>query len=154
MGGDSFEALEDGHGGGSNLAEDGVLTIEMGEGSEAHEELGSVGVGASVGHGEDAGADVLVFEVLIGELHAVDGLATSTVSGGEITTLGHEAGDDSVEGATLVVEGLAGLANALLTSAESSKVLGALGGVSVEVDLDAAGGLATDGDVEEDGGVN
>ena len=150
LGGDILKGSEDSHGCWSDLAENGVLTIEMGEGSEAHEELGSVSVGASVSHGEDAGADVLVGEVLIGELHAIDGFATGTVSGGEITTLGHEASDDSVEGATLVAEGLAGLANTLLTSTESSEVLGALGSISVEIDLNATSGCTTDGDVEED----
>lgn len=36
-------------------------------------------VGTSVGHGEKTGAVVLVDEVLIGELLAVDGLATSAL---------------------------------------------------------------------------
>jgi hypothetical protein len=37
-------------------------------------------VGSSVGHGEDARASVLVDEVLISELGAVDGLATGACS--------------------------------------------------------------------------
>jgi hypothetical protein len=39
------------------------------------EELGAVGVGSSVGHGEEAGGGVLEGEVLVGELLTVDGLA-------------------------------------------------------------------------------
>lgn len=36
-------------------------------------------VGAGVGHGQQTGAVVLQLEVLIGELLAVDGLATGTL---------------------------------------------------------------------------
>ena len=45
----------------------------------ADEELGAVGVGTSVGHGQDTGASVLQGEVLIGKLLTVDGLATSAL---------------------------------------------------------------------------
>ena len=38
-----------------------------------------VRVGAGVGHGEQTGLVVLQLEVLVGELLAVDGLATSTL---------------------------------------------------------------------------
>ena len=55
-------------------------------------------VGAGVGHGEEAGADVLLLEVLVGELLAVDGLAAGAVAAGEVTSLEHELGDDAVEG--------------------------------------------------------
>ena len=82
-------------------------------------------VGASVGHGEDTGASVLELEVLVGEGLAVDGLATSTVVSGEVTTLEHELGDDTVEGRV-------GVAEALLTGAESAEVLGCLGNVVAE----------------------
>jgi len=41
--------------------------------------LYNVRVGASVGHGEEAGPVVLEVEVLIGELLAIDGLATGTL---------------------------------------------------------------------------
>lgn len=50
-----------------NVAEDGVLAIQPGGLDGADEELGTVGVGASVGHGEDTGASVLQGEVLISE---------------------------------------------------------------------------------------
>jgi hypothetical protein len=48
------------------------------------------------------------------------------VATGEVTTLEHELGDDTVEGGALVVEGLARAAGTLLTSAESAEVLGGL----------------------------
>ena len=117
----------------ADLAEDDVSTVEMWGLVEAEEELGSVGAWSSVGHGEDASASVLVDEVLVVELTTVDGLATSAVMGSEIATLGHEARDDSVEGASLEVETVA-----LLSSAESAEVLGGLGGVASEGDGDSA----------------
>jgi hypothetical protein len=54
-------------------------------------------------------------------------MALSThVSGGEVTTLEHELGDDTVEGSALEVEGLAAAASALLASAEGAEVLSSL----------------------------
>jgi len=111
----------------NDLAEDDVLAIQPGGLLSADEELGSVGVGTGVGHGEDTGAGVLQGEVLVLELLAVDGLTTGTVAGSEVTTLEHELGDDAVERSTLEVEGLAAAASALLTSAERAEVLSGLG---------------------------
>jgi hypothetical protein len=48
------------------------------------------------------------------------------VATGEVTTLEHELGDDTVEGRALVVERLARAAGTLLTSAESAEVLSGL----------------------------
>ena len=76
---------------------------------------------------------MLLLEVLVGELLAVDGLATGAVAAGEVTALEHELGDDAVESGALVAE-------ALLAGAESSEVLGRLGdNVVVEKEVDAAG---------------
>ena len=58
---------------------------------------------------------MLDLEVLIGELGTVDGLATTAITAGEVATLAHEAGDDPVEGAALVVERLARATHTLLT---------------------------------------
>lgn len=85
-------------------------------------------VGASVGHGEKAGDRVLLGEVLVLELLAVDGLATPAVAHGEVTTLEHELLDDAVEAAALVVERLAAAAGSLLSGAKSTEVLGSAGG--------------------------
>lgn len=72
---------------------------------------------------------MLDLEVLIGELLAVDGLATSAVATGEVTTLEHELGDDTVEGRALVSE-------ALVALAQLNEVLGGLwDDVVVEVEV-------------------
>lgn len=116
----------------SNLAEDDVTAVEPRGDNGGDEELGTVGVGTGVGHGKQTGAVVLQLEVLISELLAIDGLATSAVATGEVTTLEHEFRDDSVERRT-------GITEALLASAESTEVLGSLGNnVGEEVELDAA----------------
>ena len=62
-----------------------MLAVEPGGLGRADEELGAVGVGSGVGHGEDAGAGVLEAEVLVLELVAVDGLAAGAVVVGEVT---------------------------------------------------------------------
>lgn len=63
---------------------------------------------------------MLQLEVLVFELLAVDGLAPGTVVVGEVASLAHEAGDDSVEDGALVAE-------SLLPRAESAEVLRCLG---------------------------
>ena len=90
----------------NTFAEDGVLAIEPVAWDEGHEELGSIGVGSSVGHGHVTSLSVLDSEVLISEFFSIDGLSSSTVAGGEISTLSHELSNDSVESATFVVERL------------------------------------------------
>ena len=71
----------------ADLTENNVLSIKpLGLGS-AEEELASISVGASIGHGENSRSSVLQGEVLILELVAVDGLATSSVMVGEVATL-------------------------------------------------------------------
>ena len=115
-----------------------MLVVEEGGGLGSDEELAAVGPGASVGHGEEVGDVVLSGKVLVGELGAIDGLSTSAVLVGEVTTLSHEVSDDSVEGASLVGEGLTHLANTLLTSAEGAEVLSSLGSVSEKLELDSA----------------
>ena len=98
-------------------------------------------------------------EVLVGELLAVDGLATSAlledvsvlrsaqlgcvvcsyVATGEVTTLEHELGDHTVELG-------AGVAEALLAGAESTEVLSSLGdNIIVEGEVDAAGASCEEG---------
>jgi hypothetical protein len=76
---------------------------------------------------------VLDLEVLIGELLTVDGLATSAVATGEVTTLKHELGDDTVEGGALVAE-------ARSVGAQVLEVLGGLGDdVVVEGEVNETG---------------
>lgn len=62
---------------------------------------------------------MLQLEVLVRELCAVDALATSAITLGEVSALDHELFDHSVEGGAFVAE-------ALLASGQSSEVLGGL----------------------------
>jgi hypothetical protein len=116
----------------NDSTEDGVLAIEPRAGDEGNEELRSVGVGTSIGHGQKTTDSVLNEEVFVSELSTIDGFTTSTVTDSEITTLSHESRDDSVENAVLEVEGLAALTGSLFTSAESSEVFSTLGGLVSE----------------------
>ena len=69
---DDLVALED-------FAEDDVAAIEPAGDDGGDEELGAVGVLAAVGHAQETLAGVLELEVLVRELGAVDGLATSAL---------------------------------------------------------------------------
>jgi len=127
-----------------DLAEDDVLSVKPRAGNGGNEELGAVGVLAGVGHGEEERLGVLELEVLIGELLAIDGLSTSSVVVGKVTTLEHELGNDTVEDGVLE-------AVAVLTSAELAEVpCGLWGNAVLELEHNLAGGLATNGDIEED----
>jgi len=133
-----------------DVSEDTVLAVEPIGLDGAQEELGAIGVRASVCHGEGSRAGVLELEVLICELLAVDGLAAGAVAAGEVTSLAHELGDHAVEGGSLEVERLALGASSLLASAESAEVLSGLWDhVGAEGHLNAAGRCAADGHVEE-----
>ena len=84
---DRLNLLDNVHGVRRHAAENNVLTIQPLRLHGAQEELGAVGVGAGVGHGQNAGAGVLQSEVLVCKLGTVDGLAASAMSGCEVTTL-------------------------------------------------------------------
>lgn len=127
-----------------DLTEDDVLAVQPGAGNGGDEELRSVGVLASVSHGQEVGLVVSVEEVLVSKLFAVDGLATSAVVVGEVTSLDHEVRDDSVEDSSSVAE-------TLLASAESAEVLSSLGDlVRVQLEGDSLGLTVVDRDVEVD----
>lgn len=119
-----------------NFTKDNVLAIEPRAGNSGDEELGTVGVRTSVGHGKKTRLGVTVGKVLVRESFTVDGLATGTVTSGEVTTLEHKVGDDTVERRT-------GITETLFASAESTEVLGGLGdNIVVELEDNAAKGLA------------
>jgi hypothetical protein len=94
-----------------------------------------VRVGTSVGHGEDTRAGVLQLEVLVGEGLAVDGLATSAIVPGEVTTLEHELRDHTVKGRACVAE-------AMLAGAEGTEVFSSARDlVCIKLHDDTASGL-------------
>mmetsp|Transcript_53880 Transcript_53880/g.109830 ORF Transcript_53880/g.109830 Transcript_53880/m.109830 type:complete len:254 (+) Transcript_53880:116-877(+) len=131
-----------------HLAEDNVLAIEPGSGDGGDEELGAVGVGACVCHGQLSGLHVRELEVLVLKLGSVDALAAPAVSTGEVAALEHEVGDDTVELAALISE-------TWLSSAELLEVLYSLGDFFiVKTHLDGTRRLSTDGHVEVHLGSN
>ena len=119
---DGLDGLDNVHTFGDG-AEDNVLAVKPVGLDSAQEKLAAVGARACVGHREGARAGVLQLEVLISELSAVDGFATCAVASGEIASLAHELGDDTVERGALEVERLAALPRSLLAGAQSTEVL-------------------------------
>mmetsp|Transcript_50819 Transcript_50819/g.91327 ORF Transcript_50819/g.91327 Transcript_50819/m.91327 type:complete len:254 (-) Transcript_50819:24-785(-) len=130
-----------------DLAKNDVLAVKVRSLASAYKELAAVCVGSGVGHGEATFAGVfarLAFEALILKLVAVDGLATSAVVIGEVTTLTHEAWDHPVEAGALVTI-------ALLSRAERTEVLSSLGHVvSVQLEGHPAYWCPTNSHVKED----
>lgn len=74
-----------------------MLSVEPAAGDSGDEELGAIGAGSSVGHGEESWLGVLLVEVLVSEFGSVDRFSSSAVVVGEVSSLKHELGDDSVE---------------------------------------------------------
>lgn len=64
-------------------------------------------------------------EVFVGESPTVNGLAASAVMIGEVTALGHEVGDDAVEGRSFI-------AKTFFMGAECAEVGGSFGSFLVE----------------------
>ncbi|QBM89948.1 hypothetical protein METSCH_E01850 [Metschnikowia aff. pulcherrima] len=123
----------------SDLTENNVGAVQPWARHSGDEKLRPVGVGASVGHRQQAWLGVLLGKVLVGEFLAVDRLATSTVVSGEITTLQHELRDHSVETRL-------GVAKAFLAGAQGSEVFCSLGDNLVEqLELDRVLFHATNG---------
>lgn len=120
----------------SDLTEHNVLAVEPGAGDGGDEELGAVGIGTSVGHGQKTGSVMSLDKVFIGKLVAVDGHSTRSILSGEVTALEHKLRDDSVE------DGF-GVSKSLFAGSEGPEVLGSLGGhIIVELEGDSAKGLA------------
>ena len=105
------DALHDIHAA-DDAPEDAVFAIEVGRGAKGDEELGAVGIGAGIGHGEDASTVVLEGERASFVVKFVAGAAGACASW--VATLGHEVADDAVEGCA-VVEALAREEDASLT---------------------------------------
>lgn len=145
-----------------NMTKDNVSVIEPSCLDSANEELASVGVTASVGHGENTGTGVLQLEVLVRELATVNGLAASTIALGKVTTLDHKVLDNSVERRALIAVTKV-LPIRVLTSSKRTEVLGSLGhSLAVKTHDDSTEGLTTMFNVKVDlvgddralGGVN
>jgi len=126
-----------------HTAEHNMLVVQPAGLHSGNEELTAIGVGPSISHGHNTRASVLQLEVLISELAAIDGLATSAIVVGEVSTLAHEVGDDTVENATLVTE-------TLFSCAESTEVFGSFGhNITPQLNNYSASRLAVNGHIKE-----
>ena len=117
----NFVAFED-------LPEDNVFAIEVRCLDVGDEELGGVGVGASVGHGQQVRFGEGHHEILIFEFATIDGITARAISFGDVATLSHEIVDDAMESSSLVAERLSsGSVNGVFSITKLDKVLHSLG---------------------------
>ena len=80
---------------------DNELAIQPFSLGSADEKLGTVCVGASLCHGQDARACMLQSEILIKFL-TIDGLATGAITACEVTTLAHKSWNYSMKAGTFI----------------------------------------------------
>lgn len=83
-----------------------MFSVQPGARNESDEELGAIGVGASVGHGKKSWNIMLKKEVFIGKSPSVDGFASSAIMIGKVSSLSHEVGNDPMEVGSFVPETL------------------------------------------------
>jgi len=142
LGSIGFNLLDNVHSFG-NLSEDNVLSIEPSSLDSSQEELGPISVGSSISHGQDSWSSMLEGEVLISKLLTIDGLSTSSIVFGEVSSLNHEVGNDPMESGSLESE-------SLLAGTESSEVLSRLGDdITSQFHDNPAEGLSIGGDIKE-----
>jgi hypothetical protein len=98
-----------------------MLAIEMRGGREGDKELGPIGVLSGIGHREEAWGGMWEPDTLIIEFVTVYGLPASAILVGDVTSLHHEALDDSVEDVALVMKSLT-----LLTCADHAEIFSSL----------------------------
>lgn len=96
-----------------------MTVVQPGSLHSRDKELRSIGVWSSISHAHDAGSGMLKSEVLVFEFVSINGLSSSTVVVGEVTTLAHEVWDDAMECGALV-------AVTLLAGTQSAEVLACL----------------------------
>lgn len=80
-----------------HFTENDVLAIKPITTDKSNEKLGAVCILAGIGHRKQIGLIVRQFEVFIFKFSSVDGLSSSAVVVGEVSSLSHEVVDDSVE---------------------------------------------------------
>jgi hypothetical protein len=92
-------------------------------------------------------------KILVVKFRSIDGLATGAVTLREVAALNHEIVNDAVERGALVVQRLPFGANAMLTCAQSSEILGCSWRRLIkELEDQAARDLASFLDVHKDQG--
>jgi len=134
-----------------DLSKDHVFAVEMRGRHSGDEELRAIRVFPGIGHGEQAGLGVLVLEALIRKLGTIDRFTTTAVTSGKVTALEHKPWNDAMKDGSLVMEGLALSAHALLACAESAEVFrGSLEiGIVVQLHDDATLRFASNRDIKE-----
>mmetsp|Transcript_29059 Transcript_29059/g.64004 ORF Transcript_29059/g.64004 Transcript_29059/m.64004 type:complete len:229 (-) Transcript_29059:482-1168(-) len=139
-----------------HLAEDHVPPVQVRCGAEGDKKLGPVGIRPGVRHGEQPalGMGHKSIVPLVLKSVPVDRLTPRPVAPGDVTPLGHEPRDDPVKNAALEMQLLPRLSLALLPGAQCAKILRGLGEMLIEeLDLDTAGRLVGDLDIQEHSGV-
>ena len=126
-----------------HLAEDHMLAIQPLSLGSADEKLGTVCVGSSICHGQDARTCVLQDEILIIKFPPLNRLATCAIVACEVTTLAHKSQNNSVKAGAFITK-------SFLLGAQSTKVFCCLWDfVYKQLEGDVAHGLSVGSDSDQ-----
>ena len=94
---------------------------------------------------------MLELEVLVVEAGAIDAFTTSSITVSEVTTLSHEARNNSVEVRALEVKSLSSVSDTFLTGAKSTDILSGLrNSLAKEAEDNTSSLLTVNFDIKED----
>merc|ERR1719210_2112994 len=116
----------------------------------AKEKLRTIGVGASIGHRQNARPRMFKLEVLICKFRTVNRFTPSAISRSEVASLAHEFWDYAMESAAFEVQSFSRLARTLLTGAQAAEVLrGFRGDISTQLHDNTASGSTANRHIEK-----
>ena len=134
----------------TDVPKNAMSSIKVGSSYETKEELGSIGIGASICHGKDSSFSMHSFvQSLICEFVTIDTLSSSTISNREVTSLCHESRNDSMECASLVMKIFTTFSSSFFSSAEGSEIFSSYWVLcSIKSDCNSASCLTSDCNVK------
>lgn len=117
---DDVESRED-------FPEDNMAAVKPGRFDGTDEELGAVSVGTGIRHGQSTGAGMLELEALVCESAAVNRFSAATIPLRGVAALDHEARNDPMEDAPLVMQTFPALPCPFLPGTKRAEILHRLG---------------------------
>ena len=133
----------------NDLSKHDMFSVKVWCCDEAKEELGSICIWTCISHRKNSSAGMLGLKVFILEFVTIDTFSASAVSYCEVTSLSHEACDDSVKFATLEMKRFSTFSITFLSGAKSAEVFRSSRCFFTKLHSDSSSSFSTDWDVKK-----